>query len=83
VNAANGAEIGANDFRLSDMGPDGDANYDAWNPAVAYNNTTNEYLAVWSGDDDTGRLVDEEYEIFGQRLDANYWLYLPVILRSG
>jgi hypothetical protein len=83
VDAATGAEIGANDFRLSDMGPDGDANYDASVSAVAYNSAGNEYLVVWSGDDDTGALVDNETEIFGQRFDANYWLYLPLILRSG
>jgi len=80
--SAAGAEIGT-DFRLSDMGPDGDRYYGTWHPAVAYNSADNEYLVVWRGDDNTGPLVDEEYEIFGQRFDANYWLYLPLILRSG
>ena len=70
VNAATGAEVGANDFRISSMGPDGNANYDAANPSVAYNSVQNEYLVVWQGDDDTGALVDQEFEIFGQRLDA-------------
>jgi hypothetical protein len=46
---ASGAEVGANDFRLSDMGPSGDANYAAFEPAVAYNPTNNQYLVVWSG----------------------------------
>jgi hypothetical protein len=81
--SAAGTELGANDFRLSDMGPDGDANYDAYSPALAYSSADNEYLVVWSGDDDTGSLVDEEYEIFGQWFDADYWLYLPLILRIG
>ena len=63
-------EIGANDFRLSDMGPDGDANFDADFPAVAYNTTNNEYLVVWEGDDNTPPLVDDEREIFGQRVNA-------------
>ena len=63
-------EIGANDFRISDMGGTGDPGYDAWEPAVAYNATDNEYLVVWEGDDDVDGLVDNEYEIFGQRLDA-------------
>jgi hypothetical protein len=84
---ASGAEIGT-DFRLSDMGPDGNAIYDALSPAVAYNSTGNEYLVVWHGDDDTGGLVDEEYEIYGQRVDGNgvddnYWLYLPLIVMGG
>jgi hypothetical protein len=82
VSAATGAEIGT-DLRLSDMGPDGDASYDASDPAVAYNSAGNEYLVVWHGDDDTGGLVEDEFEIFGQRFDANYWLYLPLILRNG
>ena len=67
INAATGAEIG-DDFRISDMGPDGNANFDAFNPAVVYNSINNEYLVVWEGDDNT--LVDNEFEIFGQRLNA-------------
>jgi hypothetical protein len=63
-------EIGANDFRISDMGPDGNSNFDAFNPAVAYNSIDNEYLVVWEGDDNTPPLVDQETEIFGQRLNA-------------
>ena len=69
LNAATGAELTA-DLRLSDMGPDGNANYDAWEPAVAYNSTSNQYLVVWRGDDDTGALVDEEFEVYGQRLNG-------------
>ncbi|MBI4748121.1 MAG: hypothetical protein HY774_06500 [Acidobacteria bacterium] len=70
VSAATGAEIGVNDFRISDMGPNGNANFDAFTPSVAYNSTNNEYLVTWQGDDDTAPLVDEEFEIFGQRLNA-------------
>ena len=47
-------------FRISDMGPEGDPNYDAFSPAVAYNSVTNEYLVTWAGDDNTGSLVDNE-----------------------
>src|SRR5262249_14715908 len=64
---ARGAQVGANDSRLSDMGPDGNADFDAFSPAVAYNGAANEYLVVWSGDDNTGMLANDEYEIFGQR----------------
>ncbi|MCC7361271.1 MAG: hypothetical protein IT317_17430, partial [Anaerolineales bacterium] len=69
LNAATGAELGG-DFRLSDMGPDGSTSYNAFDPAVAYNSQNDEYLVVWWGDDNSGGLVDDEYEIFGQRLNA-------------
>lgn len=63
-------ELGSNDYRISDMGPDGDPDYDAFDAAVAYNSVNNQYLVVWAGDDTPGGLVDEEYEIFGQVLTA-------------
>jgi hypothetical protein len=69
IDAATGTELGA-DFRISDMGPPGNTSYDATSPAVTWNLAANEYLAVWRGDDDTGLLVDNEFEIFGRRLDA-------------
>ncbi len=59
-------EVGANDFRLSTMGPDGDPDYRASAPAIAYNPLADRYLVVWSGDDDTGLLVEGENEIHGQ-----------------
>jgi hypothetical protein len=69
INASTGAEIGT-DTRISDMGTtDGNANFDGSNPAVAYSSTDNAYLVVWEGDDDTSPLVDNEKEIFGQRID--------------
>ena len=70
INAATGAAVGANDVRISDMGPDGNTSYGAYDPAVAYNSAGNEYLVVWWGDDNTGSLVMGEYEIFGQRINA-------------
>src|SRR5262249_14743893 len=65
VSAATAALLG-NKIRISDMGPDGDPNFDAFSPAVAYNSRANEYLVVWEGDDTT----NEEYEIYGQLLNA-------------
>ena len=38
-----------------------------WDTTAIYN----EYLVVWEGDDNTGGLVDNEAEIFGQLLSAN------------
>jgi hypothetical protein len=70
LNAATGTAQGANDFRISDLGGTGNTAFDAGRPDVAYNGATGEYLVVWHGDDNTGGLVDEEGEIFAQRLDA-------------
>lgn len=65
---AAGGEIGPNDFRISDMGGLGSTTYSASMPAVAWNSATDEFLVVWEGDDNVGGLVNNEFEIFGQRL---------------
>src|SRR5919109_825868 len=63
--SAGGVRLGgADDLRLSDMGPDNSVNYTATNPRVAANSTTGEYLVIWRGDDNTVPLVDEEFEVF-------------------
>ena len=68
--AANGDQRGVDDFQISAMGPAADWDYEALKPDVAYNVINNEYLVVWEGVDDTGDLVKDEQEIFGQRLDG-------------
>ncbi|MFN7950733.1 MAG: hypothetical protein U0610_03325 [bacterium] len=65
-----GGGVGTNDARVSDMGGTGDPTYGAYAPAVAYNPKANQYLVVWLGDDDVGGLVDNEFEVFSQRMDA-------------
>ena len=47
--AATGAEVGANDFRVSAMGPDGDSTFDAVRPWVAFSAERELYLVVWYG----------------------------------
>lgn len=68
LDANTGTEVGPNDVRISDIGPDGNIAYDANVPAVAFNPASHEYLVVWEGDDNIGPLVEDEIEIFGQRL---------------
>jgi hypothetical protein len=68
---ASGAPIGANDFRLSDLGPDGNDDFQAFRPDIAHNTTLDEWFLAWHGDDDTGALVNNEFEIWSQRLDAD------------
>ncbi|MCU0309006.1 MAG: hypothetical protein MUE51_14820, partial [Thermoleophilia bacterium] len=68
--SATGAQVGANDFRVSDLGPDGDAAFNASLPSVAYDVRADEHLVAWYGDDSTAPLVDNEFEVFAQRLSA-------------
>jgi hypothetical protein len=70
VSALTGAPIGSM-VRVSVMGPDVNPDYDASSPAVAYESTNNEYLVVWEGDEGTSPLVNNEFEIWGQRLNAS------------
>jgi hypothetical protein len=67
--AETGADIGDN-FRISDVGSDGDADYDATFADVAYDATLDEWLVVWHGDDDANGGLNDDNEIYGQRLTA-------------
>jgi hypothetical protein len=66
--AARADQVGADDFRISQMGGTGDVTYRASVPATAYNSTDDEYLVVWVGD--TIATGDDQWRVFGQRLDA-------------
>ena len=70
VDAATGAEVGPNDLRVSDMGPNGTFHYQIAFTALACNSTDGSYLIVWQGDDNTGGMVNDEFEIFGQLLSG-------------
>lgn len=69
VNAITGREVGANDFRISHMGPDGNGRYEAQWPSVAYDTTTKQYLVVWTANDDRQGMDRDEIEVFGRVLD--------------
>jgi hypothetical protein len=69
--AAAGTEVGPNDFRISDAGPNGNPSFAAQRPSVAYNSRALEYLVVWDADDNGAPLIDNETEVFGQRLTAS------------
>jgi hypothetical protein len=67
--AADGTEIGQDDFRISDMGPDGNAEYGAFRPSIAYDPYSNQYLLAWHGSE-VG-LGPKEFEVWGQYLAAD------------
>lgn len=50
-----GLEVGADDFRISSMGPDGDAAYDGTLAAVARDPLRNRFLVVWQAGPRTRR----------------------------
>ncbi len=61
--------VGGNS-RLSQMGTTGSSAYTAQHAAVAYDTDNAEYLVTWTGDDNTGGLVDDEQETFAERLSG-------------
>jgi hypothetical protein len=61
-----GTEAGT-DFRISNVGTDGDGSRTASAADVAYSSVGNEYLVTWVGE---GLPTAEEFEIFGQRVTA-------------
>lgn len=63
LNAATLAEVGPNDFRISNT--PGSFRNRADNPRVAFDKPDKEYLVVWRG-----VRVDVPFEIFGQRLSV-------------
>ncbi len=62
----NGGEMGV-DFPISDAALAG-ANRQPLSPAVAYGAATDEWLVTWDGD---GLALDNEYEIFAQRVESD------------
>jgi hypothetical protein len=55
-------------FRISFNGGSGNAAYDADFPALVYNPDADEFLVVWEADDTVQGMVDNEVEIFAQRV---------------
>ncbi|HZY81942.1 MAG TPA: T9SS type A sorting domain-containing protein [Cyclobacteriaceae bacterium] len=61
-----GNPVGSN-FRISNMG-NGSAAFDAFEPDVAA--SEKEFFVVWRGDHNANSQIDNEYEIFGMRVDT-------------
>ena len=68
--SASGAQVGADDFRISQMGPKNNPAFDATSPSVTYNSGLNEYLVVWEGDTYNLWKTNGEYEVYAQRISA-------------
>ncbi|MFL5827734.1 MAG: calcium-binding protein [Thermoleophilaceae bacterium] len=61
-----GDQVGPDDFRISDMGPNGDPKFDAFRPRILWDPNQDQFLLTWHGDDNTPPQVDNESEIWGQ-----------------
>jgi Ca2+-binding RTX toxin-like protein len=68
--APDGSQVGADDFRISDMGPEGDTTIQPRGPRVVANPNAREWFVTWASDDNEGGVVNDEYEIYGQYLNA-------------
>lgn len=71
-----GTAIGG-DVKISDMGPDDNTAYRPFSQQIATAGAT--FLIVWFSDDDSGLLVDDENEIWGQFFAASADLPSPLI----
>ncbi|MFK7954622.1 MAG: hypothetical protein AB8B96_00875 [Lysobacterales bacterium] len=56
--------------RISSMGPDGVDTYWGLGPQIAYDSLAGEFLIVWIGENDTGALINNEFEVYGKPLTA-------------
>jgi hypothetical protein len=63
-----GALVGSGPHPDSSMGGTGDANDDAFTPAVAFDSQRRDFLVVWSGDANVPPLADDEFEILMSRI---------------
>ena len=70
LSGSTGAEIGANDFRISDVGPTGNRAYDAFRPVVGYQSAAESFFVAWECDMGSP-LAENEFEIWGQRLEGS------------
>ncbi len=70
VNAQTHAKQGTQ-FTISNNATLGDIALDQIRPDIAYNSVDDEFLVVWKGEINTGGFLDNEFEIWGQRIDAS------------
>ncbi len=70
VNAETG-ELQGSRFLISEMGSEDNTSYHASKPHVVWNSTKRHFLVVWSGDINTGGLVNDEYEIWGRVVNTD------------
>ncbi|MEO0603287.1 MAG: hypothetical protein AAF211_17745, partial [Myxococcota bacterium] len=68
--AADGTELG-DDVRINVQGQADAEDEDAFEPDVAWAPSANRYLVTWSGDSSLDGLVEGEFEIYGQIVDAD------------
>ncbi|MBT9559467.1 MAG: hypothetical protein IV100_25785, partial [Myxococcales bacterium] len=66
-----GAPLGSSDFQVSQTGNAGDITLNALPVGVAWDSVDDEYVVIWQGDHNIDSAVNDEFEIFGQEIDAD------------
>jgi hypothetical protein len=66
-----GSLVGNADKRLSNVGVDGDASFVPTRPDIGFNPFLDQFLLAWAGDNDKSGGVDQESEVWGQRVAGN------------
>jgi hypothetical protein len=82
--AADGADVGPSDFRISHDGPDGDINFAAGRPNLAFNPVSCQFMTVWHSGDLANNFGgdDEKINVFGNLLPATS-CPAPTIAKKG
>lgn len=62
-------------FRVSNMGPDGDPDFDAEDPSIAWHQGEQRFMVSWRGDDNTAPFVEDEFQVFAQSVNQDGSLY--------
>jgi hypothetical protein len=69
------------DYRLSDMGPDGFTDFWGMFPDVAFGIVPRNFLVTWHGTVDSHPAINGEVEAFSQLYTASDLLYLPITIK--
>lgn len=62
-------EVGPNDFRITNIGPNGNTDFFASRQQMVYNNVNDEYFVIFIARSDDAQVIPTEVELWGQRIN--------------